>query len=86
MAGVENEIFQVLLQQSLEEQSAAIQKQNDLISHSEGEITRRNALIERKQTQIDQFNKKIEQKLSKTEVNGIVLSPCIKSRMHYDYQ
>ena len=56
-----------LLQQSLDGQAATMQKQNELISHSEAEITRNNALIERKQTQIDQLNKKIDQKLNKME-------------------
>ena len=84
VANVENDITQNLLQishvtsrlkrlqQTLDEQNAAVQKHNKLISHSEAEITRGNALVERKQTQIDQMNKKIDQKLSKME--GVRLS------------
>ena len=76
MAGVENDMSQILLQisyvtshlkrlqQTLHEQQEALQKQNELISHTDVEITRNNA---RKQTQIDQMNNKINQKLSKME-------------------
>ena len=53
------------LQQSLDEQNAAMQLQNNLISKAEMEITKNNALVERKQTQVDQLNKKIDQTLSK---------------------
>ena len=88
---MENDISQALLQishvtsrlkrlqQTLDEQSMAMQKQNDLISHSESEITRNNALIERKQTQIDQYNKKVEQKLSKQEGVRIPLARFLVS-------
>lgn len=48
------------LQQTLDECTIALQKQNQLINKSEADIGRNNALIERKQTQIDQMNKKIE--------------------------
>ena len=53
------------LQQSVDEQNAAMQNYNTLISRAEREITKNNALVERKQTQIDQLNKKIDQTMSK---------------------
>lgn len=53
------------LQQSLDEQNAAMQQHNVLISRAEMEITKNNALVERKQTQIDQLNKKIDQVTSR---------------------
>ncbi|KAL5473502.1 hypothetical protein EMCRGX_G027992 [Ephydatia muelleri] len=55
------------LQQGLNDQNEAIQKQNSLITMSEAEIVRNSALIERKQTQTDQLNKKILLKISKME-------------------
>lgn len=81
MADVDNEISRNLLQisevtsrlkrlqQSLDEQNAAMQQQNNLISRAEIEITKNNALVERKQTQVDQLNKKIDQTISKLGVS-----------------
>ena len=77
MVSVENETAATLLQiadvtsrlkrlqQSVDEQNAAMQNYNTLISRAEREITKNNALVERKQTQIDQLNKKIDQTMSK---------------------
>ena len=63
------------LQQGLNDQNEAIQKQNSLITMSEAEIVRNSALIERKQTQTDQLNKKILLKISKMEgVSILVIS------------
>lgn len=60
------------LQQVLNDQNEAMQKQNCLITMSEADIVRNSALIERKQTQTDQLNKKILLKISKME--GVSIS------------
>jgi predicted nucleic acid-binding Zn-ribbon protein len=53
------------LQQGLDEQNAAVQQHNKLITRAEMEIVKNNALVERKQTQVDQLNKKIDFATSK---------------------
>lgn len=62
------------LQQGLDEQNAAMQQQNKLISRSEAEIVKNNALVERKQTQVDQLNKKIDFATSK--LGGVRIILC----------
>ena len=81
MADTDNEISKTLLQmseatsrlkrlqQSLDEQNAAMQQQNKLISTAEMEITKNNVLVQRKQPQVDQLNKKID--LTTSRLGGV---------------
>ena len=55
------------LQATVQQQQAAMDRQNKFRSQAESEIGHNNALIERKQTEIDQLNKKIAQKMSKMD-------------------
>lgn len=83
MADTDNEISKTLLQmsevtsrlkrlqQSLDEQNAAMQQQNKLISTAEMEITKNNVLVQRKQTQVDQLNKKID--ITTSRLGGVCI-------------
>lgn len=68
------------LQSTLDDISQTMQKQNNLITKSEGEISRNNALIGRKQTQIDQLNRKIKDKMSQN--GGGVSNTCTSAYMY----
>ena len=69
------------LQATVQQQQAAMDRQNKFRSQAESEIGHNNALIERKQTQIDQFNKKIAQKMNK--MDGV--SDDKHCSLHYNY-